>query len=317
MKKRLFCILTALLLAFCLLPTALAAGTDSGACGEGLTWTLDEQGTLTVSGSGAMSASPDYLRLYAQQIRAAVIGDGVTGIGERAFADCTYLASVTMADSVTVIGDYAFQNCQRLKEASLSPGLVSIGRGAFYNCSRLPGISLPGTLAFIGQGAFLDCSRLNSVSYSGTETEWAAIDLGAENGRLAIDRVRFDGPAAPARAYDPDVSVSGVGVGWTDAVPFIDENGRTMVPLRAVGEALGLTVSWDGARREAGFSDGERSLFFPIGSRSARTGEGGRVEMDTAAVIAEGRTYAPVRYLAEYFGFTVTWDAPARTVRIG
>ena len=89
-----------------------------------------------------------------------------------------------------------------------------------------------------------------------------------------------------------------------------------MVPLRAVGEALGLTVSWDGTKREAGFSDGERSIFFPIGSRSARTGDGGSVEMDTAAVIVGDRTYAPIRYLAEFFGYTVTWDASARTVRI-
>ena len=120
----------------------------------------------------------------------------------------------------------------------------------------------------------------------------------------------------PKPAPAVSVRVNGVPVVWTDAAPFIDENWRTMVPLRAVGDALGLTVDWDAAAREAIFTDGTRTLFFPIGSTRARTGDGGTVEMDTAAIIVAQRTYAPVRYLAEYFGWTVGWDAEARTVLI-
>ncbi len=110
------------------------------------------------------------------------------------------------------------------------------------------------------------------------------------------------------------VSVEGKQVLWKDAEPFIDANNRTMVPLRAVAEALGLTVSWDSQAREAGFSDGKRTLFFPIGSSEARTGEGGTVVMDTAAVIVNSRTYAPIRYLAEFFGYKVDWDGKKKTV---
>ncbi len=110
------------------------------------------------------------------------------------------------------------------------------------------------------------------------------------------------------------VRTNGELVWWTDAEPFIDTNSRTMVPLRAVAEALGLTVSWDGEAREAVFTDGVRTLIFPIGSDEARTGDGGTVQMDTAAVIVGGRTYAPIRYLAEYFGCEVAWDGKTRTV---
>ena len=110
------------------------------------------------------------------------------------------------------------------------------------------------------------------------------------------------------------VSVDGALVWWTDAEPFIDSNSRTMVPLRAVAEALGLTVSWDGQAREAVFTDGARTLIFPIGSTEARTGDGGVVAMDTAAVIVSSRTYAPIRYLAEYFGYKVDWDGKTKTV---
>ncbi len=116
---------------------------------------------------------------------------------------------------------------------------------------------------------------------------------------------------------DVHVEVTGEAVIWTDAEPYIDTNSRTMTPFRVVGDALGLTIAWDSAAREASFSDGTRTIWFPIGSTAARTSEGTTVEMDTSAVIVNGRTYAPVRYLAQYFGYSVGWDAPTRTVKIG
>ncbi len=116
---------------------------------------------------------------------------------------------------------------------------------------------------------------------------------------------------------DVHVEVSGEAVIWTDAEPYIDTNNRTMTPFRVVGDALGLTIAWDSGTREASFSDGTRTIYFPIESTTARTSEGATITMDTSAVIVNGRTYAPVRYLAEFFGYSVGWDAPARTVKIG
>ncbi len=122
------------------------------------------------------------------------------------------------------------------------------------------------------------------------------------------------GGSAPAGA-GPAVTVGGKAVAWPDATPFIDGNGRTMVPLRAVADNMALTVSWDAAAREASFTDGSKTITFPIGSTTART-DGGSIQMDTAAVIVGGRTFAPVRYLAEYFGHEVGWDAATKTVII-
>ena len=129
-------------------------------------------------------------------------------------------------------------------------------------------------------------------------------------------------PSAPAEPEQPaapsgiSVTVGGTAVEWTDAAPFIDSNSRTMVPLRAVADAMSLTVNWDGDAREASFSDGSKTICFPIDSTSARTSDGGDVQMDTAAVIANDRTYAPIRYLAEYFGYTVGWDGATQTVSL-
>ena len=129
------------------------------------------------------------------------------------------------------------------------------------------------------------------------------------------------GQAAQTVSSDINVSVGGRNVQWTDAAPFIDQNNRTLVPLRAVAEALGLEVSWNAETREACFTDGFKYMWFPIGSTWFRADPGEDRsdfgQMDTAAVIVNNRTYAPVRYLAEYFGYTVDWDGATRTVVIG
>ena len=133
-------------------------------------------------------------------------------------------------------------------------------------------------------------------------------------------------PAAPASA-GITVTVNGTPVVWTDAEPFIDENSRTMVPLRAVADAMGIGVDWNANRKEAVFGkntftdDGViiECITFTIGNTTA-IGLGGKtgpeIPMDTAAVIVNDRTYAPIRYLAEFFGYTVGWDAATRTVTI-
>ena len=124
MRKRLLSFVLAVLMIESLLPaTALAADiVDSGTCGaEGdgsnLTWTLDSEGVLTISGSGDMhdygfSAAPWYDSR--SRVKSAVIADGVTSIGRYAFVDCTSLTSVTIPDSVTSIGDCAFSDCTSL-----------------------------------------------------------------------------------------------------------------------------------------------------------------------------------------------------------
>ena len=142
MKKRLLSILLAVLMIASLLPaTALAANiVRSGNCGaEGdgsnLTWTLDSEGVLTISGSGDMydygSSSAPWSYYDRTQVRSAVIADGVTSIGKWAFYDCTSLTSVTIPDSVTSIGEQAFYNCTSLTSVTIPDSVTSIGWCAF------------------------------------------------------------------------------------------------------------------------------------------------------------------------------------------
>lgn len=64
-------------------------------------------------------------------------GKPVTGIGDRAFADCTRLTSVVIPESVTSIGAGAFKNCTNLEKVTMPNSIASIGEDAFYNCPKL------------------------------------------------------------------------------------------------------------------------------------------------------------------------------------
>ena len=110
---------------------------DSGFCGDNLTWTLEENGTLTISGTGRMD---DYRNEYNRpwsrndilsQIKYVIIEDGVTSIGDYAFSGCKALGNVMIPDGVTSIGDYAFENCTALTNVAVPGSVTSIGECAF------------------------------------------------------------------------------------------------------------------------------------------------------------------------------------------
>ena len=147
MKKRLLSFVLAVLMIASLLPaTALAAGiVDSGTCGAEVTWTLDSEGVLTISGSGDMydyySSSGAPWHGSSSRVKSAVIADGVTSIGEKAFCDCSSLTSVTIPNSVTSIGERAFSECTSLTSVTIPDSVTSIGIAAFYYCTSLTSVT--------------------------------------------------------------------------------------------------------------------------------------------------------------------------------
>ena len=137
-----------------------------GTCGENLTWVLDSDGLLKISGTGAMA---DYKWIYdmpwssyASGITTVEISDGVTSIGRLAFFRCTSLASITIPDSVTSIGNDAFAN-SGITSITIPNGVTSIGNDAFENCTSLESVEMPDSVTSIGNGAFASCEKLKSI----------------------------------------------------------------------------------------------------------------------------------------------------------
>lgn len=192
MKKRFVSLLLAISMILSLMPvsavTAFAESenggevttVDSGYCGaddggENLRWTLDNNGVLTISGSGAMK---DYtwdenvrLDWYVRKkdIRSVVLDNRITHIGDYAFDKCTNIesvrytgytgnAGVALPESVTTIGVHAFSDTGVTGTLKLPEHLTEIDSLAFYHCRKLNGeLKLPDTVKEIGGFAFNRC----------------------------------------------------------------------------------------------------------------------------------------------------------------
>ena len=133
---------------------------------DNLVWTLYDNGTLTISGEGAMknyyNNSPATQKK--DNIKKVVIEDGVTSIGEFAFRDCSSLTSIEIPSSVTSIGDYAFGYCSSLASIEIPSSVTNIGNGAFSDCSSLASITIPESVTSIGNFAFCGCIRLTDIT---------------------------------------------------------------------------------------------------------------------------------------------------------
>lgn len=155
-----------------------------------------------------------------------------------------------------------------------------------------------------------------------------------------------------------NVTINGTPVTWTDATPYVDSNNRTMVPLKPIGEAMGLDVIWDNTDKTVLFSSyyteeestewgtiidsnndnvedsfmGGAGITFTLNDKTAYTDilyydfgadlatedptffESEQIIMDTEAVTKNNRTYAPIKYLAEFYSYKVSWDQKTNTV---
>lgn len=178
----------------------------SGMCGENLTWSLDKNGTLEISGIGNMTdyyREDDYLepensysignhyfngggtpwKEYASLVNEVLIDAGVTSISPLAFAECVNLTSITIPASVETIGLYAFFNCLQLNQIDVNPdntcyksdnGILFDKTGEVliqYPCNRDGPYVIPDSVLQITEGAFDGCDKLSEISLPGQMTE--------------------------------------------------------------------------------------------------------------------------------------------------
>jgi hypothetical protein len=101
-----------------------------------------------------------------------------------------------------------------------------------------------------------------------------------------------------------------------DAAPYIDtSSGRTLVPVRYLGDALGAQTNWDAASQTVTVTKGSTTISMVIGSTALNV-NGQAQTMDQAPVINGGRTFLPARWVAEALGYSIIWDASSRTVTV-
>lgn len=193
MKKSICIILSVLLLTNVFLIFASAETVVAGGdCGENLTWTLNDAGTLLISGTGEMSSAP--WQDNSELILNVILPYGVTTISDHAFYNCKNMKSVSIPDSVISIGSCAFTDCAGLTELRIPYSVETIGYNAFTGCTGLSTIEvdaenpyyklegncfihpesgtlirgfddsvIPSYVTYIAEGAFMGASNLETV----------------------------------------------------------------------------------------------------------------------------------------------------------
>ena len=158
--------------------TIHSTGVFTGKCGDNLTWTIDNNEVLTISGTGRI---PDYNDPssggnntapwygYAYQIKKVVLGSGVQNIGNNAFAGCYGMMDITIPDGVTSIGDSAFDWCSALTEISIPGTVSSIGSWAFSRCA-LREVEIPQGITSIQSDTFWACTQLTKITIPASVT---------------------------------------------------------------------------------------------------------------------------------------------------
>ena len=226
MKRVLSLILAFTLILACapvILFQADAVVVASGTCGDNLTWTLEDTGTLIISGAGSVSFynngyAPWYT--YRKQIKTIIVEDTVTGLSSGVFYGLSSLERMTIpfvgsskkaSDSTYqhpfgyIFGTSSYAGGMATKQYYYGANIFSVTnstyyipsnlksvtvtsgeilRGAFYDCSYLTSVTIGDDVTSIGAYAFYDCSSLTDVYYTGVKEQWNAIIIGSYNDNL-------------------------------------------------------------------------------------------------------------------------------------
>ncbi len=228
------------------------------------------------------------------------------------------------------------------------PIVITSPDGVKWTMTKLDGSCRLESIAF-GNGIFVATGVDGGILTSSDGLNWTRQSTGVT---ASYGEVSFCNGKFIALGNGGTISISPDGVNWTinrssyrsvftvgqanyllngqtcpaDAAPFVDD-GHVFVPVRYLGEALGVTVGWSG-------NPGDQTVpltayvspttsfgvTLTIGSKTlAYQGSGiqsGSLAMEVAPLIRDGHTYLPAKYVAEAFGFTAAWDPADRTVTL-
>ena len=147
----------------------VVSAASSGTYGQNCTWTLDDEGTLTISGSGITpNYSKDmyrYIPWYSHmaEIKKAVI-DGPENIGDRAFFYARNMKEVVIGSSVKSIGEAAFTGCTSLKNIDIPSNVTKIYSSAFCGCTGITKLAIPDSVTTLGSKALEDMTSLQELT---------------------------------------------------------------------------------------------------------------------------------------------------------
>ena len=232
LQKTLALFLAVLMVVLCA-PLAFADDVVMGDCGDHVTYTWNKMtGAVTISGSGPMWDYDDWNNPSpfneSWNVRAIVIENGVTSVGDYAFGFCIYLQDVSFPYGLETIGKGAFLSTG-LKNAALPRTVTRIGELAFH-CADLVSVTLPKGLTAIQNSAFYYNEDLQTLNYTGSPADWDAITIGED----AFGNTPLSAPNC--YYYGVDGAINAIDAIGT--VEFTDECKARIDTARAAYDAL-------------------------------------------------------------------------------
>ena len=250
----------------------------SGICGLDVTWAY-ANGVLTIActnGPNDMDSydetSPAPWAPLAAEIQTVVLGDGLLGIGDEAFRDCTALTAVEIPASCSQIGARAFKDCTALFSVSffgettylikdeafagctaltvidLGARVERVETGAFSGCSELVSVTFSKRMEKIAENVFAGCNKLAYVTYGGTEAERANIEIQSGNDKLTGASWTYNGTSGGSGGGQVVVII--------DIDPIPDDGNKLVFAQESL--PAGNTVEINGVPYE--ITDGKVSL---------------------------------------------------------
>ena len=298
---------------------------------------LESLGGEAFKGSGLESVDMSMTNLgltdeifqHCKNLKSAKLSPALKEIPRYAFGYCESLEYVDIPGSVTLIGNFAFVGCTSLENVVLPTSLEKMHEfGMFSGCTSLKEVVIPYGAKFIGGHAFENCTNLKAVYIPDTVTSIGILNI-IENCPNAIIYCGDGSKTAEhckknGISYLTDSSVnSGIHVYYNgERISFhsYGQNpelleGRTLVPLRSIFEAMGANVDWDGATSTAIAKRDGVTVTIQIGASEIYK-NGKAISLDVSAQLINGRTMVPARAIVEAFGADVEWNGNGRIVFI-
>lgn len=216
-----------------------------GASGSSVNWAVYDSGTdnnpavttpdtLVISGNGAMadyeSQTDRPWQSYASSIVKVIVEDGVTTVGDYAFAYMGNVTDITIPDNITSIGMYAFISMLNAEGLYIPSAVTTIGEAAFMNCPTLTGVEIPSGLTQIAFWAFADCTGLTDITIPATVT--------------SISEAAFDGCSNLTTVYIPkrETPIEGTYAFITSEIEGITANATVYFESTPITEFEGVTL---------------------------------------------------------------------------
>ena len=321
MKKFVTMILMLCIVASLMLSNVPVFAQESGMCGDNITWTLDDNGTLTISGNGAMYDYPNSMYApfasYYGMVKKIIIEDGITRIGDHAFFYIGHVDEITIPKSVKELGlstftlddaDFVYYNAESCIFTGQSTGL------AYNYFPHGKHLVIGKEVKQIGENVFLNAEfkegdKYETVTYAGSADDWKRVDVNY-TGNDVLYKV-----SPESSESDVEIKVLINNQFLQCDQPAVIKNDRTLVPMRAIFEALGAEVSWNDETKTAeGVKDGKKVSVTIDENAIAINDE--KHEIDVPAQLVNDRTMVPVRAISEAFDCIVQWNGLKKYVII-